>query len=160
MAASEFVAALGGVFERSPWVAERALARRPFASVDALHGAMVDAVRAATRETQIGLLRAHPELAGREAQAGLLTADSTAEQKGAGLDALTPEEVDRIGALNRAYRQTFGFPFIIAVRRHAKDQIFREFERRLANDVETELANGLEQVYAITRLRLEAVTEG
>ena len=158
MRPEEFVAALGGVFEHSPWIAERAFARRPYADTAALHGAMVDVVRAAAREEQLGLLRAHPELAGREAQAGTLTGDSTAEQRSAGLNALSREEMERIGRMNRAYRERFGFPFVIAVRRHTKDEIFAEFERRLGNDPETERLECLEQVYAIARLRLDALT--
>jgi 2-oxo-4-hydroxy-4-carboxy-5-ureidoimidazoline decarboxylase len=157
MRPAEFVAALGGVFEHSPWIAERAFASRPFADIAALHAAMVDVVRGASRDEQIGLLRAHPELAGREAQAGTLTADSTAEQRSAGLNALSREEMDRVVRLNRAYRERFGFPFIIAVRRHTKDGIFAEFERRLGNDAESERLECLEQVYTITRIRLDAL---
>ena len=160
MSAAEFVRALGGVFERSPWIAERAFAARPFAGIDALHAAMSDALRGAGRDAQLGLLRAHPELAGKEAQAGELTRDSKAEQAAAGLSALTREEMQRVSELNRRYREKFGFPFIIAVRRHPKDGIFREFERRLELDPETELANGLEQVFAIARLRLEGLVPG
>lgn len=160
MRPAEFVAALGGVFEHSHWIAERALARRPFADVATLHAAMVGVVRDAPREEQLGLLRAHPELAGREARSGTLTTDSTAEQKSAGLTALTRDEMDRISRLNRAHRERFGFPFIIAVRRHSKDGIFAEFERRLANDAESELRECLEQVYIITRLRLDALVTG
>jgi 2-oxo-4-hydroxy-4-carboxy-5-ureidoimidazoline decarboxylase len=155
MSAAEFVGALGGVFEHSPWVAERAFAVRPFASVGSLHTAMVAVVKQAGRDEQLALLRAHPELAGREAQTGTLTADSTGEQKSAGLNALTREEMHRISDLNRRYREKFGFPFIIAVRRHDKAGILRELERRLALDPETELANDLEQVFTITRLRLD-----
>jgi 2-oxo-4-hydroxy-4-carboxy-5-ureidoimidazoline decarboxylase len=157
MRPAEFVAALGGVFEHSPWIAERTLVRRPFADAAGLHEAMVDVVRSASREEQLGLLRAHPELAGREAQAGTLTADSTAEQRSAGLNALTGDEMARVARLNRAYRDRFGFPFIIAVRRHSKDGIFAEFERRLGNDTEAERRECLEQVYIITRLRLDAL---
>jgi len=160
MTAGEFVRALGGVFEQSPWIAERALAAHPFASVDALHAAMSDAVRGAGRDAQVALLRAHPELAGKEAQAGTLTSDSTAEQATAGLSALTRDELQRVSELNRRYRGKFGFPFIIAVRRHTKDGIFRELERRLELDPETELANGLAQVFAITRLRLDGLISG
>jgi 2-oxo-4-hydroxy-4-carboxy-5-ureidoimidazoline decarboxylase len=160
MSAAEFVRALGGVFEHSPWIAEQAFAVRPFAGIDALHAAMADAVRDAGREARLALLRAHPELAGKEAQAGSLTRDSTAEQAAAGLNALTRAELDRIAALNRRYREKFGFPFIIAVRRHTKDGIFGEFERRLALAPEAELANGLEQVFAITRLRLDGLIAG
>ena len=157
MPAAEFLTAFGGVFEHSPWVAEGALAARPFASVGAFHAAMTDAVRRAGREAQVKLLRAHPELAGREAQAGTMTGDSTAEQGGAGLNALTRDEMTRISDLNRRYREKFGFPFIIAVRQHTKDGIFREFERRLAHDRDTELATCLGQVYVITRLRLDGL---
>jgi 2-oxo-4-hydroxy-4-carboxy-5-ureidoimidazoline decarboxylase len=157
MRPAEFVAALGGVFEHSPWIAERAFASRPFADTAALHAAMVEVVRGASRDEQLGLLRAHPELAGREAQSGTLTADSTAEQHSAGLNALTRDEMERVVRLNRAYREQFGFPFIIAVRRHTKDRIFAEFERRLGNDAESERLECLEQVYIITRLRLDAL---
>jgi 2-oxo-4-hydroxy-4-carboxy-5-ureidoimidazoline decarboxylase len=160
MPPAAFRDALGGVFEHSPWVAERASGARPFTSVAALHAAMTDAVRRASREEQLALLRAHPDLAGKEAKVGTMTTDSTSEQGSAGLDALSREEIDRIDGLNRRYRANFGFPFIIAVRRHTKDGIFAAFERRLGNDAETELANGLEQVFLITRLRLDAMISG
>jgi 2-oxo-4-hydroxy-4-carboxy-5-ureidoimidazoline decarboxylase len=160
MSAADFVRALGGVFEHSPWVAERAFAARPFASVGALHAALSDAVRGAGRDAQLALLRAHPELAGREARAGTLTANSTAEQASAGLGALEPGEMRRVAELNRRYRETFGFPFIIAVRRHTKDEILRELERRMGLAPEAELANGLEQVSIIARLRLERLMAG
>lgn len=157
MSAGDFVAALGGVFEHSPWIAEQAFAARPFADVAALHAAMVAAVRGASRDRQIALLRAHPELAGKEARAGTLTDASTAEQDSAGLTALSREEMERIARLNREYRAKQGFPFVIAVRNSGKAQIFSEFERRLANDIAAEVGNGLEQVYAITRLRLDSI---
>ncbi|MCZ7563596.1 MAG: 2-oxo-4-hydroxy-4-carboxy-5-ureidoimidazoline decarboxylase [Burkholderiales bacterium] len=157
MNAAEFVDALGSVFEHSPWTAERAHGRRPFADVGALHRAMVDAVRRASRAEQLALLRAHPELAGRQAQAGTLTTHSRAEQKGAGLVDLTPAEKQRIARLNAAYRAKFGFPFIIAVRNYTRSEIFAELERRLAHDAATELAGCLAQVYEIARLRLEGM---
>jgi len=157
MSGADFRAAFGGVFERSPWIAERAFAARPFAGIDALHGAMINAVKHASLDEQLALLRAHPELAGKEAQAGTMTGDSAAEQGGAGLDALAREELARISDLNRRYREKFGFPFIIAVRRHAKDAIFRELERRLAQAPEAEFVTCLEQVFLITRLRLEGL---
>ena len=160
MPAAEFRALFGGVFEHSPWIAEGAFAARPFASVDALHAAMTEVVKRASREEQVALLRAHPELAGKEAQAGTLTGDSTAEQGGAGLNALSRAEMARISDLNRRYREKFGFPFIIAVRKHTKDGIFSEFERRLANDSDTELATCLGQVFVITRLRLDGLISG
>lgn len=157
MPAAQFAAALGGVFEHSPWIAERASAGRPYADLGALHRAMVDAVRAAGREAQLALLRAHPELAGREAQAGTLTTHSNREQKGAGLVDLSPEEKQRIARLNAEYRARFGFPFIIAVRNYTRSEIFAELARRVQNDAATELAAGLQQVYEIARLRLEGL---
>lgn len=157
MSPAAFVAALGGVFEHSPWIAERALARRPFASVAELHAAMVDTVKRASRTEQLALLNAHPELAGKEAQSGTLTASSTTEQASAGLNALSRDEMTRIARLNAAYRAKFGFPFMIAVRMHTKDSILAEFERRLGNDAEQELAACLEQVFIITRLRLDTL---
>ena len=154
-----FVQLLGGVFEHSPWVARRAFARRPFASRAALHAAMVDVVERASREQQTALLNAHPELAGKETRAGALTVSSHAEQAGAGLNALAPEELARIGELNRAYRARFGFPFIIAVRDHDRRGIVAELERRLREDREVEVANGLRQVYRITEIRLEGLVD-
>jgi 2-oxo-4-hydroxy-4-carboxy-5-ureidoimidazoline decarboxylase len=151
-----FVAALGDVFEHSPWVAERAYERRPFASPAELHAAMVDAVRAAPREQQTALLLAHPDLAGKEARAGTMTTSSVAEQASAALDRLTPEEMARIGELNRAYRARHGFPFIIAVRHYTKAGIFHEFQRRIGNDTDSEHAWALSQVCAITRMRIDA----
>jgi 2-oxo-4-hydroxy-4-carboxy-5-ureidoimidazoline decarboxylase len=152
-----FVQLLGGIFEHSPWVAERAARARPFDDIGALHTAMVHAVEAATRSEQLDLLRAHPELAGREARAGEMTAPSQAEQASVGLNALSADELARIGTLNAQYRRKFGFPFIIAVRNYTRDSIFAELERRRDNDVETELGNALQQVYAITRMRLDAL---
>jgi len=160
MPAAEFRAALGGVFERSPWIAERAFAARPFASVDALHVAMADVVKRASRDEQLALLRAHPELAGKEARAGTLTLDSTAEQGSVGLNALSRAELQRIADLNRRYREKFGFPFIIAVRQHTKAGVFAQLESRLANDIDAELRNCLDQVLIITRLRLDALISG
>jgi 2-oxo-4-hydroxy-4-carboxy-5-ureidoimidazoline decarboxylase len=157
MSAAEFLVSLGGVFEHSPWIAERAFASRPFADVTALHAAMKEVVKRASREEQLALLNAHPELAGKEAQSGTMTRDSTSEQGSVGLNALSREEMQRISDLNRRYREKFGFPFIIAVRQHTKEGIFRNFEARLANDAETELAACLEQVFIITRLRLDGL---
>ena len=153
-----FVDLLGGVFEHSPWVARSAHARRPFASVGALHAAMVDVVRRASRAEQLALLNAHPELAGDETFAGTLTASSTAEQSSAALDVLRPPDRARIAQLNRAYRARFGFPFIIAVRDHDRAGIVAELERRSSReDREAELAANLDQVYRITALRLERI---
>jgi 2-oxo-4-hydroxy-4-carboxy-5-ureidoimidazoline decarboxylase len=155
-----FVAAFGDVFEHSPWVAEGAFAARPFASTDALHGSMVDVVRSATRDQRLALLRAHPDLAGKEAAAGTMTRSSVSEQSSVGLDNLTAAELKRIGELNAAYRAKHGFPFIIAVRRYTKTAILDEFARRLANDSETEFAADLQQVFVIARLRLDRLIDG
>jgi len=151
-----FVAAFGDVFEHSPWVAERAYDRRPFASPAELHTAMASAVRTATHEQQTALLLAHPDLAGKEAHAGTMTSSSVAEQASAALDRLSAAEVARIAELNRAYRARHGFPFIVAVRHYTKAGIFHEFERRIASDTETEHAWALSQVFAITRMRIDA----
>jgi 2-oxo-4-hydroxy-4-carboxy-5-ureidoimidazoline decarboxylase len=152
----EFRATLGEVFEHSPWVAERAWARRPFASVDALHNAMVEAVRTAPAEKQVALIRAHPELAGREAAAGTLTADSTSEQGRLGFTALTRAELDRVARANRAYREKFGFPCIVALRLHGtRDTVIAEMERRVDNDRIAEIAAALEQIGHIARGRLD-----
>jgi 2-oxo-4-hydroxy-4-carboxy-5-ureidoimidazoline decarboxylase len=154
-----FGAAFGRIFEHSPWIAERAFARRPFAGKEALHTAMADVVRNASWDEQLALLRAHPELAGKEAQTGTLTPASTSEQRGVGLTALSREEMARISALNAAHAKKFGFPFIIAVRANTKDTIFREFERRIALSPEAEVEACLEQVFIITRLRIDDLVE-
>jgi 2-oxo-4-hydroxy-4-carboxy-5-ureidoimidazoline decarboxylase len=159
MSALQFRRALGGVFEHSPWVAERARAARPFASLEALHAAMVRVVRDASREEQLALLRAHPDLAGRAARAGNLSAASLTEQSGAGLDRLTDEEYERFGRLNAGYREKFGFPFIVAVRQQDKTAILAAFERRLGNTAAEEIEAALAQVFAITRFRLDGLVK-
>ena len=156
---SDFVNRLGDLFEHSPWVAEQVWPQRPFASRRELHTHMVQLVRQAAHKKQLTLLRAHPELAGGEAQAGTLTASSTQEQASVGLNALTREEMAQLTRFNRQYLARFGFPFIVAVRNHTREGIFRELERRLANDPESEFAMALEQVYAIAQIRLETLLD-
>jgi 2-oxo-4-hydroxy-4-carboxy-5-ureidoimidazoline decarboxylase len=112
-----------------------------------------------TAPRQLALLQSHPDLAGKEAQAGAMTASSVTEQASAGLNALSKEEMADISDLNAAYKKKFGFPFIIAVRMHTKEDIFFEFRRRLSNDTVTEFANDLQNVYIITRLRLAKMLE-
>jgi 2-oxo-4-hydroxy-4-carboxy-5-ureidoimidazoline decarboxylase len=150
-----FVEWFGGVFEHSPWVAEAAFAAGPFASRGALHAALVRAMRAASREGQLELIRAHPDLAGRAAKRGDLTAASTAEQSSAGLDQCSPEEYARFQALNHAYREKFNFPFIMAVKGRTRAEILAAFGRRLDNAPEAEFDEALEQIAQIARLRLE-----
>jgi 2-oxo-4-hydroxy-4-carboxy-5-ureidoimidazoline decarboxylase len=157
MSAAEFVSALSGIFEHSPWVPERAVAKRPFASLDSLHGAMVQAMWEASEAEKLALLRAHPQLAGREADAGALTAHSTSEQDSVGLTRLSPEEKAKIVALNAAYLERHGFPFIIAVKLRTKRQIFAEFEQRVTHPRGTEFTTALCEVGKIARIRLEAL---
>jgi 2-oxo-4-hydroxy-4-carboxy-5-ureidoimidazoline decarboxylase len=154
-----FVQKFGGIFENSPWVAEQAWEKRPFATLDELHAAMVTVVKHAPAEKQLALLKSHPDLAGKEAQAGTMTASSVAEQASAGLNALSHDEMLRISDLNAAYKKKFGFPFIIAVRMHTKEGILFEFNRRLQNETQTEFANDLQNVYIITRLRLNKLLD-
>ena len=155
-----FVAALGDVAEHSPWVAERAFAVRPFADVAALQAAMVAAIDAAPRDLQLALLRAHPELAGRAAIGGGLTAASTAEQSGAGLAGCSPAEYAQLQSLNARYNARFGFPFILAVKGYDRAGVIAEFERRIGNSPEVERAEALRQVGRIVGLRLGALVEG
>jgi len=153
---AEFVAAVGDVFEHAPWVAERAQAARPFATVAALHEAMMQAVRAAPREQQLAFLRGHPELAGKVARAGAMTPDSKAEQGGLGLDRLSDTDFARFERANAAYAKKFGFPFIVCVRNHkSAESILAAFERRVGNDPEVEFSAALTEIGLITRLRLE-----
>lgn len=160
MSPGEFRGALGGVFEHSPWVAERAEGARPLASVEALHAAMTAVVRRASRGEQLALLSAHPDLAGKAARAGAMSEASVGEQSSAGLDRLSDAEYERFERLNAAYREKFGFPFIIAVRRHDTKAILAAFETRLGHTYEEEVETALAQVFAITRIRLgDLVTE-
>src|SRR3954469_9903159 len=133
-----FEAAVGDAFELAPWVAAAAYARRPFATGADLHAAMMGAVQAAPRETQLAFLRNHPDLAGKAARAGSVTDDSRSEQASAGLDTLSEEEFVRFHRMNDAYKAKFGFPFMICVRRHTRDSILTQFDRRLQRDQATE----------------------
>ncbi len=155
-----FVAAYGGIFEHSPWIAERAQGLELGPAHDCaagVHNALCRVFRTATTEERLGVLRAHPDLAGKLAAAKRLTADSTAEQASAGLDALTDAERAQFTTLNDAYTAKHGFPFIIAVRDHDKAGILAAFERRLANDSAAEKAEACRQVERIAELRLQAV---
>jgi len=155
-----FVARLGHVFEHAPWVTERAAVRRPFASRDDLHRAMLTAIDEASEAEQLALLRGHPDLAGRAAMVGDLTADSKKEQAGAGLDRLSREEYERFHTLNSAYTTKFGFPFILAVKGKTKDDILAAYAARVGNDRETELRTALEQVGRIGGFRLADAVVG
>ena len=155
-----FTVLLDGTYEHSPWIAASAWERRPFKSLAALKHGLVAAVRASGREAQLGLIRAHPELAGKAMVAKTLTAESTHEQGKAGLTACTPDEFARIQVLNDSYNQKFGFPFILAVRGPrgtglSKQQIISTFERRLHNHPDFEFAEALRNIDRIAEIRLD-----
>ncbi|HEY4988264.1 MAG TPA: 2-oxo-4-hydroxy-4-carboxy-5-ureidoimidazoline decarboxylase [Opitutaceae bacterium] len=149
-----FVAALGPLFEHSPWVASETYDRRPFADAESLYGALCSTMRAASPERQLALVRAHPDLAGRLAQAGELTASSAHEQSVAGLDRLGPEETAEISRLNDAYKARFGFPFVICARLNAKAAILAAMRARLGHGPEAELSTALNEIAKIAQLRL------
>jgi len=153
----EFVARLGGVFEHSPWVAERVAPSRPFVSVAALLDAMCAAVDAATPTEQLTLIRAHPQLGPRpasQAPQAPLTEASAREQRRAGLTGVTAAEAARLAQLNAAYLQRFGFPFIIAVRGHDPESILASMERRLAGPAAQEQRTALQEIGRIAGYRL------
>lgn len=153
-----FVSRFGGVFEHSPWIAERAFGLELGPAHDTaagLHAALARVFRTATETERLGVLRAHPDLAGKLAAAGRLTPESASEQAGAGLDLLTDAERAAFRALNAAYMDRHGFPFIIAVRDHDKAGILAAFERRIAQSREAEMEEAGRQVERIARLRLE-----
>jgi 2-oxo-4-hydroxy-4-carboxy-5-ureidoimidazoline decarboxylase len=154
--ADAFAEGLGGVFEHAPWVASRAAARRPFATVGDLFDALRAVIAGATADERLGLLRGHPELA----VAGAMTRESVGEQSAAGLDRLSASGRGKFGALNNAYRERFGFPFILCVRRHGRDSILREFERRLHLPADQERDTALAEVLRIGALRLDERVSG
>lgn len=155
----DFVRRYGGIYEHSPWVAELAVPHLDgSATVAEIARVMADCVDSASRERQLELIRAHPDLAGRAAVAGELTAESTEEQASAGLDQCTPEQFERFTELNEQYTVKFGFPFVMAVRGSSRDEILAAFERRLGHDYDQEFETALEEIHKIARLRLEAMT--
>lgn len=151
----EFMRVLGDVVEHSPWVAERAFARRPYLSIDDLNAKLMACIGETARAEQIALFNRHPELAGREAVAGEMTESSTGEQGRLGLTRLPPEQFQRLTRLNRAHREKFGFPFIAALRLHDDlESVMREGEASLSNGLETEIERTLQQISAIVYGRL------
>jgi len=155
-----FLEVCGPLYEHSPWVAERAFARRPFSSREALHAALLDAVASASPDEQLSLIRAHPDLVGRLAREGRLTAASTGEQAAAGLDALSADEIASFERFNAAYRERFGFPFVICAREHRKEAILAAFPVRLGHSADEERATAIAEIGRIGRLRLgDAVSE-
>jgi OHCU decarboxylase len=156
-----FVEICGPFFEHSPWIAERSAAARPFANCDALHRSLVATVASASTDEQLALIRVHPDLVGAAARAGRCTAESTREQVAAGLGDVTDEEARRFDELNNAYREKFGFPFVICARENKKDAILATFPRRLANSPREERRTALDEIAKIARVRLfDAIEEG
>lgn len=156
--AADFVARYGAVYEHSPWVAEQAAeVLGGVSDMERIASVMADCVDNASRERQLELIRAHPDLAGKAQLAGDLTADSTSEQASAGLDCCSAEEYARFQSLNTAYHDKFGFPFVMAVRDSSRQEILAAFEQRLDNDVDTEFETALVEIHKIARLRLAAM---
>lgn len=151
---ADFLTALGDVFEHSPWLVERASTGRPFPTRDALIAALLDIMTAAAEEEKLALIRAHPDLAGKAARAGDLTEHSAHEQSSVGLDRLSDEDYERFSRLNDAYKQRFGFPFIIAVLDHTKDSILAEFDTRLQNGTSQEIDEAIRNIGRIVSLRV------
>ena len=158
MIGDDLVALYGAIYERSPWVAEEA-ARQADADVDreTLVSLMAECVDNASKERRLALIRAHPDLAGKASIAGELTAESTAEQASAGLDQCTAEEYERFQSLNAAYKERFGFPFVMAVRDSTRAEILGAFEQRLGNDYEEEFETAIAEIHQIARMRIEAM---
>lgn len=153
MSQSEFTETLGAIFEDSPWVAQEAWLKRPFADLDSLHQGMVGVVQGARADEQLTLIRLHPDL-GNKAK---MSESSVKEQTGAGLSELTPQEYERFQSLNNAYKNRFGFPFIVAVKNHTKDSILEAFEHRLNNLVDREKTQAIAEIAKIARFRLEEI---
>jgi len=156
----DFVAALANIFEYSPWIAEQVASARPFAGVRPLFEAMKAAVDRAAPELRLALIKAHPDLANKTQRAAGLTAESSAEQNSVGLDRLSDAEFEAFERVNNAYRARFSFPYIVCVRRHTKDSILRDFERRLPNDVVTETRTSIAEICRIAALRLDQLVTG
>jgi 2-oxo-4-hydroxy-4-carboxy-5-ureidoimidazoline decarboxylase len=159
MEAGAFEALLGGVFEHAAWVARAVAPQRPFSSLVDLHAAMMRTLRSAPDDVQLTFLNGHPELAGPEARARALTADSASEQGSAGLDRMAEADAAAYARLNAAYRARFGFPFIIAVRGRGRAEIRSVFEARLGRNPDAERETALEEVAQITRMRLERLID-
>ena len=157
---TEFVTALGNIFEYSPWIAQDAAKRRPFAGVRHLFAAMTEAVDAASAERRLALIKAHPDLADKTQRAEGLTVESSAEQASVGLDRLSDAEYDAFTRVNSAYRAKFDFPYIVCVRRHTKESILRDFEKRLPHDAAAEVQASLSEICRIAALRRVALVAG
>jgi 2-oxo-4-hydroxy-4-carboxy-5-ureidoimidazoline decarboxylase len=155
----EFTQTIGPVFEHSPWIAENTWSARPFRDVEHLHETLCRTVMAAGQEKQLALICAHPDLVGRAALAGSLTRESTGEQASAGLNRLSPDEIALFQKQNLAYRDKFGFPFVICARLNKKEAILAGFEQRLKNSRAEEIRAALGEIFKIAELRLRDLTQ-
>lgn len=152
---------LGGIFEHSPWIVRETWPRAPFPSVQALHAALCDTIRKAGAVRQLALIRAHPDLVGRAALAGTLTRESSGEQRAAGLgpDDLTPDDIETFTRSNAAYKERFGFPFVVCARENRKEGILAGFAARLGNDPDTERLAAIREIERIGWYRLVDLVE-
>jgi 2-oxo-4-hydroxy-4-carboxy-5-ureidoimidazoline decarboxylase len=155
----DFVCVIGPIFEDSPWVADATWSKRPFKSLDLLHGALCKTVQASTEAKQINLIRAHPDLAGRAAQTGALTAASASEQASAGLSKLTADEIALLQKYNQSYRDKFDFPFVVCARLNKKEAILKGFESRLKQSRQKEIKTALAEIEKIAYLRLQDIID-
>jgi len=151
---ASFIKIVGPVFEHSPWIAELAFPYRPFSDTMALHKVMCQIVRDSGTEPKLALIRAHPDLVGRLALAGALTSESTREQAAAGLDVLSPEEIELFQQNNARYREKFGFPFVVCARLNKKNAILEGFKARLQNSRDQEIETALQEIFKIAEIRL------
>ncbi|MGI9415116.1 MAG: 2-oxo-4-hydroxy-4-carboxy-5-ureidoimidazoline decarboxylase [Hyphomicrobiales bacterium] len=160
MSRTDFVSMFGGIYEHSPWIAERLWdlgLGDAHSNVSSIHSALAAVLDAASRDEQLALIRAHPDLAGKAAVRGELTEASTSEQSSAGLDQCTAEEFERFQTLNTAYKEKFDFPFILAVKGKNRHDILEAFETRIGNDTDTEFITALGEINKIALLRLNAM---
>ena len=160
MTKEEFISHFGGIYEHSPWIAEQVWENgleSCYDSIENLSEAMRNVVGNAGAELQLGLIRAHPDLAGKAAVRGELTKESSSEQASAGIDQCSSEEFDRFQRYNRLYKEKFQFPFVMAVKGSNRVSILEAFEQRLDNDYETEFAYALTEIHKIARLRLQEI---
>ena len=157
---NDFVRSIGPVFEHSPWIAEMTWTKKPFASFKQLYRALCETVKNAAEEKQLALIRAHPDLVGHAALAGTLTRESTSEQAGAGLNNLSPGEIELFQKQNATYKNKFGFPFVVCARLNKKEAILAGFEQRLKNSRGQEIKTALEEIFKIVELRLRDLIPG
>lgn len=152
-----FVARYGGIYEHSPWVADRCFAVAANVGSNELARLFAQCVNVAEHDTKLQLIRAHPDLAGRAAVRGELTEESAGEQASAGIDQCSAEEYAQFIEFNTAYRDKFGFPFVMAVKNSNRHAILAAFAQRLENDADTEFETAIQEIHKIARLRLEAM---